>query len=72
MIKILRRYMWIYERNNWDRGIVFAWNRKSAIKKLSRIYPDTYKRIEDEDNWMYVFSTKNIDVKGEVFITIPY
>jgi len=71
--RMLMRYMWIYERENGDRGIVLAKNYKDAIEKLSKVYPDTKERIKEKaNNWMYVFDAGHIDIKGEIFITEPW
>lgn len=61
--KIIRKYMWIYERENGDRGFVLAKNYNEAVEKLQKIYSDARKRIErteeaqfcDCKDWMYLY-----------------
>ena len=76
--KLLNRYLWIYERENGDRGFVIAATEKEAIKKLMKVYPDTEERLKfTEENpseisgWMYLYDIKGIDIKNDVYITDP-
>lgn len=64
--KVLK-YGWVYERENGDRGIVFAKTRDEAIDKLTEMYPDAKQRIIETDessqdicDWMYVFPIKDV------------
>ena len=82
--RLLRKYMWMYERERGDRGIVIAKNYEDALKQLSKEYPDTRRRVketEDADNniryvsgslYMYVVDMEHVEIKGNVFITEPY
>lgn len=69
--KLLRKYCWVYERiDNGDKGFVLAKNYESAIKKLKTIYDNVDEAMENEQ--MFVFDIGHIEVKGDVFITIPW
>jgi len=77
--KLLHKFMWVYERDNGDKGFVIAKTRQEAINKLAGLYPDARERIAKTDEgswmdygWMYLFHAENAEVKGDVFITVPY
>lgn len=77
LIKILHylfnKYAWIYERESGDYGIVFARSYRDALKKLRKVYPDTYDRIDsNSDNWMEVFNIERIERKNDIYITEPW
>lgn len=77
--KLLHKYMWVYERDNGDRGFVIAKNRNEAIKKLADYYTDAKERIAKTDetkwvdnDWMYLFDADHSEIKGDIFIIMPY
>ena len=55
--------MWIYERENGDRGFVLAKSYEDAANKLQKIYFDTEERLKrteeaefkDVSDWMYLY-----------------
>lgn len=76
---LLKKYMWIYERDNGDRGFVLAKDRDEAIKKLCEYYTDAAKRIAETDkggwmdnNWMYLFDANGIEINKDIYITEAY
>lgn len=69
--KLLRKYCWIYERiDGGDKGFVLAKSYESAIKKLKTIYDNVDEAMENEQ--MFVFDLSNIEIKNNVFITMPH
>ncbi len=69
--KLLRKYCWVYERiDNGDKGFVLAKSYDSAIKKLKTIYNNIDEAMENEQ--MFVFDLSKIEIKNDVFITVPY
>ena len=69
--KFLRKYCWVYERiDNGDKGFVLAGSYDSAIKKLKTVYNNVDEAMENEQ--MFVFDLSKIEIKNDVFITIPY
>ena len=80
--KLLHKYMWAYEREEGDRGIVIAKTRSDAIKELQRVYGDAEKRIAVSDagdhcalepDWMYLLDCHgDFTIDGNVFITEPW
>ena len=77
--KLLRKYMWVYERDNGDCGFVIAKNRNEAIKKLADCYTDAKERIAKTDetewvdnDWMYLFDANHSEIEGDIFIIMPY
>lgn len=69
--KLLRKYCWVYERiDNGDKGFVLAKSYESAIKKLKTIYNNIDEAMENEQ--MFVFDLSKIEIKNDVFITVPY
>ena len=77
--KLLHKYMWVYERDNGDKGFVIAKNRKEAINKLTEHYPDARARIEKTDKnkymdygWMYLFHADCSEIHGDVFVILPW
>lgn len=69
--KLLRKYCWVYERiDNGDKGFVLARSYDSAIKKLKTVYNNIDEAMENEQ--MFVFDLSKIEIKNDVFITVPY
>lgn len=68
--KLLRKYVWVYERIDGDKGFVLAANYESAIMKLKGVYDNVDEAMESEQ--MFVFDIEHAEVKGDVFITIPW
>lgn len=76
----LRKNMWIYEREDGDKGIVLAATYEEAKTKLAEVYTDAIERIEATETadgrniprWMYLFDVTGIEIKGNVFITTPW
>ena len=70
---LFKKYAWIYERESGDRGIVFARSYRDALRKLRKIYPDTYQRMDSNgEMWMEVFDINHVDRKDDVYITEPW
>lgn len=69
---LLRRYMWVYEIIDGDKGFVLARNEDDAIKKLSRYYEDedVAKMISNEN--MYVYDADHSYIDGDVFNIVPW
>lgn len=83
--KKVLKYGWVYEREDGDRGIVFAKTRGEAIDKLMEMYPDTIRRVGIGDrnldgtgsNWMYVFPIDDVyngygQGVNDIFIVEPW
>lgn len=70
--KLLRRYMWVYEIIDGDKGFVLAKNRDEAIGKLSRYYEDgdIAEMISNEE--MYVYDADHSYIDGDVFNIVPW
>ena len=79
--KLLHKYMWVFERDNGDKGFVIARNKKDAINKLAARYPDARKRIEETDEdescwmdseWMYLYDADHAEIYGDIFVILPW
>lgn len=68
--KLLRKYVWVYERIDGDKGFVLASSYESAIRKLKGVYDNVDEAMENEQ--MFVFDIEHAEVKGDVFITMPW
>lgn len=75
---LLHKYMWVYERENGDRGFVLASSYDEAVEKLSKRYPDAEERIKrtEEDccleNWMYLYDITRITIDNDIYVVDPY
>ena len=79
--KLLHKYMWVFERDNGDKGFVIARNRKEAITKLTEKYPDTRERVAKTDadtlgwmgyGWMYLYHAENARIDGDIFVVVEW
>lgn len=75
---LLHRYMWVYEREDGDRGFVLARDYEDAVNKLASYYTDAANRIRktnedsEADNWMYLYDADHTEIHGDIFVTQPY
>ena len=69
---LLRRYMWVYEIIDGDKGFVLAKNKEDAIQKLSSYYKDEdiTEMISNEN--MYVYDADHSYIEGDVFNIVPW
>lgn len=68
--RLFAKYCWIYERIDGDKGFVLAKNYEDAVKRLKKVYDNVDEALETEQ--MFIFDTTKIDIKGTVFITMPW
>ena len=69
--RMLRRYMWVYEIVDGDKGFVLAIDKSDAIKKLSHYYDeDVVNMIDNEE--MYVYDAEHSYIDGDVFNIVPW
>lgn len=78
---INRNYIWVYEREGGDCGIVIASTYGNALDELRKMYSDIDERLNEEwrekNKWQYGLSVYGLDhvdhsENGRVLVTMPY
>ena len=80
--KLLRKYLWCYEIEDFDKGFVLAKSRDDAIDKLAAHYPEArewiWKTYHDSPgnynsyNSMYLYDANHTEIDGDIFINVPW
>lgn len=79
--KLLHKYMWVFERDNGNKGFLIARDRDDAINKLSKKYSDAKDCIRKTDaddhfsmdsGWMYLYDANHAEIDGDIFVTLPW